>query len=65
MKYPTPPPELAWCLGMNIDGLRPWEFWAMDSEEYDMIREIQSEYRNAVTETRDSLIPDQLDGLEP
>lgn len=37
----------------------------MDSEEYDMIREIQSEYRTAVSETRASLIPDPSDGLEP
>lgn len=37
----------------------------MDSEEYDMIREIQGEYRQAVADARASLTPDQSDGLEP
>lgn len=56
------PHELAWALSLNIDDLRPWEFWAMDSEEYDMIRELQGEYRAAVKETREQLTPDLSDG---
>lgn len=39
----------------------------MDSEEYDMIREIQGEYRQAVADARALLAPtpDQSDGPTP
>lgn len=43
--YPTPPPELIWAMSVSVDGLRPWEYWQMDSEEYALIRELQGVYR--------------------
>ena len=32
-------------MNVSIEGLRPWEYWQMDSEEFDMIREVQGVFR--------------------
>jgi hypothetical protein len=42
-------------MSVSIDGLRPWEFWQMDSEEYDLIRELQSIYRHERDEERKAI----------
>ena len=42
-------------MSVSIDGLRPWEYWQMDSEEYDMIREVQMTYRAAIKDEQDAL----------
>lgn len=42
-------------MSVSVDGLRPWEYWAMDSEEYDMIREVQAVYREEREDERRSL----------
>ena len=51
--------ELAWVMSVSIDGLRPWEWWQMDSEEYDMIRELQSAYQTATKDAKAALRKDQ------
>ena len=42
MKYPSVPPELAFALAVNVENLRPWEWWACDAEEYGMIIELRA-----------------------
>lgn len=55
MKYPPAPAELIWALSVSIEGIRPWEYWAMDSEEYDLIREVQAVYRSEVMEEQKAI----------
>lgn len=42
-------------MSLSVEGLRPWEWWQMDSEEYDMIRELQSVYRSEVKYEQESI----------
>lgn len=42
-------------MSVNVDGLRPWEYWQMDSEEYDRIRELQAVYREERADERKAL----------
>lgn len=34
-----------WALALSIDGLRPWEWGAMESDAYYLIRALQYEFK--------------------
>lgn len=46
------PDELVYALRVSVDGLRPWEYWSMDADEYDMITHLQHVYRRELQEAR-------------
>ena len=43
-------------MSVSVDGLRPWEYWQMDSEEYGLIRELQGVYREEQSAERKAIV---------
>lgn len=46
MPPPIPPRELVYALRVSVADLRPWEYKAMDSEEYELILGARNAYEN-------------------
>lgn len=47
------PPELDFALRVNVEGLRPWEYWAADADEYDLIQHLTGVYRREMPAARE------------
>jgi hypothetical protein len=50
---PVMPAELDYALRVSVDGLRPWEYWGMEADEYDLILHLQGVYRREMQAGRD------------
>ena len=53
------PQELLFAMSLNLEDMRPWEFWEADSAELYMLRSIKAAYyegrQNAREQVNDSL----------
>ena len=47
------PRELDYALRVNVDGLRPWEYWAAEADDYDLITHLQGVYRREMPAARE------------
>jgi hypothetical protein len=50
-----------YALSVSVEGLRPWEYWQMDSEDYHMICELRAAWHEEQENERRNSIPDQAD----
>ena len=48
------PDELVYALRVSVEGLRPWEYWAMEADDYAMITQLQGIYRREMQAARES-----------
>jgi hypothetical protein len=47
------PRELVHALRVSVDGLRPWEYWASDADDYDMTTHLQRVFRAEMETARE------------
>ena len=52
---PVPSDELAFALSVNLDDLRPWEFWEADSAELYMLRSLKAAYYEGRQDAREQM----------
>jgi len=38
---------------VSVEHLRPWEYWGMEADEYDLIVHLQGTYRSEMTAARE------------
>ena len=51
------PDELSFALSLNLEGLRPWEFWEADSAEMYMLTSIKAAYLDGRESAVESAAP--------
>ena len=49
---PTPPSELVYAIRVDVSGLRPWEYRAMEADEYEMVLHLQGLFRTEMKRAR-------------
>lgn len=49
------PRELDYALRVSVNDLRPWEYWAAEADDYDLIQHLQGVYRREMPAAREQV----------